>query len=49
MGIGSAFLTNRTDGATRTIRKNMERQWAVEASAPAVNHDAVIVERSGNR
>ena len=49
MGIGSAFLTNRTDNATRTIRKNMERQWAVEASAPAVNHDAVIVERSGNR
>jgi NADH-quinone oxidoreductase subunit M len=35
MGIGSAFLTRRTETATKTIRNQMERQqWPEEASKP---------------
>ena len=61
MGIGSAFLTRRTETATDVIRKSMERpQWPVEAIAPvapaghssAISNGAATVttlERSGNR
>ena len=35
MGIGSAFLTRRTAGATDTIRKSMERQQWYNGAAPA--------------
>ena len=57
MGIGSAFLTNRTATATETIRKSMQRQqWPEEAAAPPPAHGAssgtgtiMSLERSGNR
>jgi len=60
MGIGSAFLTRRTENATKTIRNQMERQqWQgpEEASAPGSvapiqgtqGTAAIDLERSGNR
>jgi NADH-quinone oxidoreductase subunit M len=55
MGIGSAFLTRRTETATEAIRKSMDRpQWPQEAAAPAPitgSGTAAIItlERSGNR
>ena len=42
MGIGSAFLTHRTEAATNTIRKQMERQqWPQEAGA-RVPHTPIL-------
>jgi len=49
MGIGSAFLTKRTAEATNTIRKQMDRNWALQTSAPAGGNDAITSERSSNR
>jgi NADH-quinone oxidoreductase subunit M len=56
MGIGSAFLTHRTENATKTIRDQMERQQRPEEavspnSLAPVNGAANIIpiERSGNR
>ena len=57
MGIGSAFLTRRTENATKTIRNQMERQqWqgpeeatAPGSVAPIQGTAAIDLERSGNR
>src|SRR5258708_7730222 len=57
LGLGSAFLTHRTEAATNSIRKQMERQqWPQEAGERApytpvgLSVDpASSLERSGNR
>jgi hypothetical protein len=58
MGIGSAFLTRRTENATKTIRNQMERQqWPEEVTAPGSvapiqgtqRTAAIAPERSGTR
>jgi len=50
MGIGSAFLTRRTEAATNTIRKQMDRPGWYEGAAPASGSGNVIsLERSGDR
>jgi len=58
MGIGSAFLTRRTESATKTIRNQMERQqWPEEATVPVHgagtqgdgDGNTITFERFGNR
>jgi len=58
MGIGSAFLTRRTESATKTIRNQMERQqWPEEATMPVHgagtqgdgDGNTITFERFGNR
>ena len=50
MGIGSAFLTRRTEAATQTIRNQMERPQWHEGAAPASGNGSVItLERPGIR
>jgi NADH-quinone oxidoreductase subunit M len=50
MGIGSAFLTRRTEAASQTIRNQMERPQWQEGAAPASGKGSVItLERPGIR